>query len=98
MQTIAKAVRILSLNGMMEIKIGTHRISAKRNYPTYGPLTFAESKSTGEFVYLLADGGIVQTLDSLEFRMTIKEPKAKKVSYLVTGRDVAQLAVETGSL
>jgi DNA-binding transcriptional regulator YhcF (GntR family) len=77
MQTIAKAVRILSLNGLLEIKLGRGTIiPASENRPTYGPLTFAEVKATGEFLYLLADSSIPIRLEELEFRMTLKT-KAK---------------------
>lgn len=79
MQTIADAVRILSLNGKMSIKIGKHIISAEQNNPRVGPLTVGEftGANKGQYAFLLADSGIVNTLDSLEFRMTIKTPKSK---------------------
>jgi hypothetical protein len=77
MQTVADAVRILSLAGKMSVKIGKTNIPARENTPRVGPLTVATMKSTGEFVFLLADSGIVQRLEELEFNMTIKSPKAK---------------------
>lgn len=83
MQAIADAVRTLSLAGVLEIKIGKIIISAHQNNPRVGPLTVAECVSardgfaTGDLVFLLADSGIAHTLDSLEFRMTIKMPKSK---------------------
>lgn len=78
MDTVAKAVRILSLNGLMSIKVGKITIPAEENSPIVGPLTPATLRSTGEEVFLWCDSGLYQTLDTLEFRMIVKAPKMPK--------------------
>jgi len=82
MDTVAKAVRILSLNGLLSVKLGKTVIPAEENVPRVGPLTPATLKSTGEEVFLWCDSGLYQTLDSLEFRMTVKTPKSKAAKAL----------------
>jgi hypothetical protein len=95
MDTVAKAVRILSLNGLLSIKIGKLVIPAEENNPTFGPLTPATLKSTGEEVFLWCDSGLYQTLDSLEFRMTVKAPKAPKA---MTPKQLARAKAHVASL
>jgi hypothetical protein len=95
MDTVAKAVRILSLNGLMSIKLGKTIVPADENSPIVGPLTPATLKSTGEEVFLWCDSGLYQTLDSLEFRMTVKAPKAPKA---MTPKQLARAKAYVASL
>jgi hypothetical protein len=80
MQTVAAAVRLLSIHGLMQIKIGKTLITAEENTPRFGPLTFAEVRKTGEFVWLWADSGITIRPDELKFRMTLTAPKKEKIA------------------
>jgi hypothetical protein len=69
MYTIAKAIRILSNGGMLDIKIGKTVIPACHSQSKVGPLTPAVNNQTGEDVFLIADSGLTVGFDGLKFTM-----------------------------